>query len=605
MTPEPTIAEVAQLETSAIREISKKIGNDSHRLFLIDATRQGGQIMMRVAAVYESNTAGSSRIFHDHVAANGPQQRLEDFAHHAVFNAGGTAAEWLEIALQMKSVAIAIATISSEARLHTRAHVFDDVPDAALYGLAGEIVRALMPETEAHPMAILSSLLSAVGNMCGRGPWVAVGGVRHYAILFVLIIGRSAKSRKGQSWGEIAPILKLAAPDWYKDCLVGGASTGEGMIEAVKDGDVILDPSSSAITIAATNKRALFRESEFARVLTVMRRQDNTLSMVLRQAWDAETLRITTRKNPLTATSAHVSLIAHITAEELLRLATLTDAYSGFLNRYLAVGVARRNRLPRGGSPDPSEIQRFGDLLRNVVEYWDSNGDVEIKFTAEAEALWDAHYDQLSAAKDGVEGAIGARAEAQVLRLSLTYAILDKSCMIAVPHVTAALAFWAHCEATIHALWGSGVGADPGWAKRLLPLLQARRHSMTEIHAAVGRNVDVKEIRQKLDDWQAAGLIEARTESSGSKGGRPAEFWGPTPDPAVPDLKLAQPAEMELADADAPPPVVGTIGDEAYEDWMDEFSDAEHDALLQLRADYEAHDDVLDAEIAEQIDADL
>jgi hypothetical protein len=168
MTTDPISAEVAQLEGIALREISKKNGNENHRLFLIDATRQGGQIMMRVAAVYESGTGAVTPPFHDHVAANGPQQRLEDFAHHAAFNAGGTVAVWLEIALQMKSVAVALATASPEERLLARAHVFDNVPDAALYGPAGDIVRTLAPETEAHPMALLASLLCAVGNMCGR-----------------------------------------------------------------------------------------------------------------------------------------------------------------------------------------------------------------------------------------------------------------------------------------------------------------------------------------------------------------------------------------------------------------------------------------------------
>jgi Protein of unknown function (DUF3987) len=416
----------------------------------------------------------------------------------------------------------------------------------------------------------------------------------------VLIAGRSSKSRKGQSWGEVAPILKIADPDWYRDCLIGGLSTGEGVIEAVKDPDITVQAGTLMMT--TTDKRALFKESEFGRVLTVVRRQDNTLSMVLRQAWDGETLRVKTKKNPLTATDVHVSIIAHVTAEELLRLTTATDAYNGFLNRFLMVGASRKNRLPHGGSVDLSVIQRFGDLLRDVVEFWKGEGDVQITRTPAADALWDAEYDRLSAAKDGLEGAIGARGEPQVLRLSLIYALIDKSLVIDVQHVEAALAFWDHCEATINALWGSGRTKEPAWATKLLPLLQSKAYSMTEIHAALGRNIEVNAIRQKLDDWYAAGMIDRTTAPSGPKGGRPTELWGPKPAPDVPAQGLDDPGGLELDEPGAPAPFIGIIEDEddgAPTVGLDEFTPEELETLSQLREEYEAQDEALDAEFTE------
>jgi hypothetical protein len=44
----------------------------------------------------------------------------------------------------------------------------------AYYGLPGHIVRAIKPHTEADPVAVLVSLLSAFGNACGRGPYIRV-----------------------------------------------------------------------------------------------------------------------------------------------------------------------------------------------------------------------------------------------------------------------------------------------------------------------------------------------------------------------------------------------------------------------------------------------
>src|SRR5262249_45663977 len=56
---------------------------------------------------------------------------------------------------------------------------------AAYHGLAGEVVRAVGPETEADPVAVLAQLLAAFGSAVGRGPYYQVEGDRHHANLFV------------------------------------------------------------------------------------------------------------------------------------------------------------------------------------------------------------------------------------------------------------------------------------------------------------------------------------------------------------------------------------------------------------------------------------
>ena len=50
-----------------------------------------------------------------------------------------------------------------------------------------------------------------------------------------------------------------------------------------------------------------------------MRRDGNTLSVVIREAWDTGGLHTLTKNDPITATDAHISIIGHITIEELLR----------------------------------------------------------------------------------------------------------------------------------------------------------------------------------------------------------------------------------------------------------------------------------------------
>ena len=48
-------------------------------------------------------------------------------------------------------------------------------------------------------------------------------------------------------------------------------------------------------------------------VLKVTKRQDNTLSAILRNAWDGKTLETLSKTAPARATGAHISIIGHIT----------------------------------------------------------------------------------------------------------------------------------------------------------------------------------------------------------------------------------------------------------------------------------------------------
>jgi hypothetical protein len=103
---------------------------------------------------------------------------------------------------------------------------------AAFQGLAGEIARAVAPHTEADPSAILLQVLIAFGALVGRGPHVRVEGDEHHANLFALLVGDTAKARKGTSWGRVREIFSRV-PGWPEP--VNGLSSGEGLKFAVRD----------------------------------------------------------------------------------------------------------------------------------------------------------------------------------------------------------------------------------------------------------------------------------------------------------------------------------------------------------------------------------
>src|SRR5260370_34849054 len=98
------------------------------------------------------------------------------------------------------------------------------------------------------------------------------------------------------------------------------------------------------------DKRLLVSESEFSSALRVMSREGNTLSPVIREAWDRGDLSILTKNSPAKATGAHISILGHITKEELLRNLNTTEMSNGFANRILWVCSKCGKQLPEGGS---------------------------------------------------------------------------------------------------------------------------------------------------------------------------------------------------------------------------------------------------------------
>jgi hypothetical protein len=100
-------------------------------------------------------------------------------------------------------------------------------PDpAAHHGLAGDIIAAIAPHTEADPVAILGQLLVAFGAATGRGAWFTVEASRHHANEFLILVGESAKARKGSSWDHLARVIAQADPTITARILTG-LSSGE------------------------------------------------------------------------------------------------------------------------------------------------------------------------------------------------------------------------------------------------------------------------------------------------------------------------------------------------------------------------------------------
>jgi hypothetical protein len=209
--------------------------------------------------------------------------------------------------------------------------------------------------------------------------------------------------------------------------------------------------------------------------------------------------------------SPHVSIIGHITADELCRTLDQTEASNGFGNRFLYVAAKRARFLAHGGAE--LDLGRHATRLQAVIT---AAGQVErVTRTPAANRLWERWYRRLSGARPGMLGSITARAEAQVLRLSLLYALLDGERQIDVPHLEAALAVWRYCEDSAKWVFGDSQG-DPV-ADEILRALKIRPDGMTrsDMHGLFGRHVTANAITRALHLLYRRGLVELHKTQTG------------------------------------------------------------------------------------------
>ena len=373
----------------------------------------------------------------------------------------------------------------------------------ALYGLPGKVVDALGDHTEADPAALLLSYLVAFGAAVGRGPHAQAEATEHPGRLFAVLVGDSAKARKGSSWHQIRRVFEVADPRFTRGRILGGFGSGEAVVDALAEGD---------------DHRLLVIEPEFARILSVGRREGSTLSTLLRQGWDGDRLAVRSRgAGTVTAEGAHVCLLGHITAEELRAKLTETEMSNGYANRHLFALVRRSKLLPSGGNIDDAEVDHLGMLTRSALEAGRRVG--LLRRTAAAEERWTGLYYELADDEPGgLLGSVIARDAAQVLRLSVLYALTDGSTTVDVTHIDAASAVWDYCRASAETIFGDALG-DPVADKLLRAIRAAGDYGLDgrEQHQALAGHASAAQMKVALDSLVSKGRVLIRTEESGGR----------------------------------------------------------------------------------------
>ena len=185
------------------------------------------------------------------------------------------------------------------------------------------------PHSEADPVALLSTL-SRVRQRHWQRPIFSSRGRKQtsYELIHGVSWSNVEEPAKAQHCRRSSGCCATRTPIGQQlSCY--RVSLGEGIIWAVRDA-IFSKDGEKCWDVGGQDKRLLAVEPEFAQQLKLMAGESNILSTVLRQAWDNGNLERFTKNNPAQATGAHISIIGHITQQELRRYLNETELGNGF-----------------------------------------------------------------------------------------------------------------------------------------------------------------------------------------------------------------------------------------------------------------------------------
>ncbi|WP_299734848.1 DUF3987 domain-containing protein [uncultured Endozoicomonas sp.] len=341
------------------------------------------------------------------------------------------------------------------------------VPDNAFPPCLQSAVGIACHGTEAHPMAVALHYVVYFAANIGQQRYIRIGNEKHNLNFYGLLVGKTGKV-KGTAESQARFIEQLATADLvtrysYKPPRkLSGLSSGEGLIEAIKD------PGDEEDDKAWVDKRLLITESEYANVLTQDQRGGNTLSVILRDAYDGKTLSNLTVTSRV-ATSPHISIIGHITPGELLgHKSFLSQSVNGALNRNL-IFFARREQTtptPRQYTPEEAESlsQWFAESIYRARDQSNSdNYQVKLKnremvMSDPAKDVITKEYHRREAEQDAMPELLAnlvSRHRVFVWRLSAILALMDGTDTVAAEHVQQAYRWLDYSLDSIRYLLGT------------------------------------------------------------------------------------------------------------------------------------------------------
>lgn len=326
-------------------------------------------------------------------------------------------------------------------------------PDA-FYGIAGQLANEVSAIDGVSKEAILMQFLICIGNLCGQKFYYFIGGKKIYPSDFLILCGSTGSSKKGTSFSDVKWFFDKYWPEFTHSRLKTGVNSGEGLINCIRDKIISIEKDKTGKEIevikdqGALSKIVLFLEPELSRLLKAGKREGSTVTETIRNAWDQVPLEINTSQRSIRSTDYNVSLIAHITPNELKSLVTDIDSSNGFLNRFLFCLAG--NAEPKV-FPEPFEKVRFSfsTELVTLISFINSIESEVIDLDESARVYYEDIYKEYFYKPESEISDLIGRNIPHLLKMAMLYAILDRSPFIKTEHLKASKALIDFSENSI------------------------------------------------------------------------------------------------------------------------------------------------------------
>ena len=400
----------------------------------------------------------------------------------------------------------------------------------AFYGPVGEMCSLIAPNVPYDISAVLLQTLVACGSSLGPEPFLSEGAKRLHPNLFALIVGRTGGG-KGMSLAHVEHAMKSIAPTFWATRPITSASSGEGLLKTICDPVWGLDSKGEPVLrdAGSEDKRVLLIEEEAGSIFIRVAQQE-VLGKFLTTAWDSGRLMNVVKDSKMECATPHVSIIGHITPDELTDRVTSSHITSGFINRWTMALI--RPTAVDDSLVAPEDIVGLDDAIlriRDGLNEFRDSGVHQFVLSDEADKLrretsvWVRENEE-----PGAMAHLAVRFQSQTLKLTMVYAAVDGTHVISADHLRAARAVTAYSHRCARAFWG-GVFLDD-LTDDFMSLWRGIGYeaiSLSDLSALFSRHLTASKREHMLRRLLRDGVIE----TSQVKGdGRPATFISLNPD---------------------------------------------------------------------------
>ena len=394
----------------------------------------------------------------------------------------------------------------------------------AFVGPLGDLTRAIAPHVPWDPVAFHFQALVALGNYLGFAPYVADGASQRRANMFLAVVGGTA-SGKGSSWAFVDWLMNRVDPQWCNDRVITAVGSGEGLLSKITDPVFTLNPRGDEVLAieGSPDKRVLYVEEELGALFNKMVAQESVEKMITK-AWDSGALETATKKESMRCAAPHVSIVGHITPDELFDRLDKRLLDNGFSNRWLYVLIKRTAVVPRPRPPQElPQVVAAADRVVSAARDAAANWSGEVSLSPGAAQVFDETYEVMAAQRfAGAVGKQSARWAPQMFKLALVFAALSGSVQISREDLLAARAVWAYAHRSSVAFLSGMTGNE--YADRLLAMWRETDYAdltLTDIDDMFSKHMSAHKRAKMLDRLARDGLI-TRAVAQSPRGGRPA-----------------------------------------------------------------------------------